>query len=183
MKYYLINYIKKILRSPFTVLRLLFDSIQKNFWILKARNTMEHCGKDLYIGKASFFTKAVSVGDHCNFNGFTVQGVGKLKIGNYFHSGIECIVITSDHNYEGDSIPYDENHIAKSITIGDFVWFGNRVTVVGNVTIGDGAIIAAGAVVTKDVPPYAIVGGNPAKILKYRDKDHFERLRQECKFH
>ena len=93
------------------------------------------------------------------------------------------MVITSDHNYEGDSIPYDENHIAKSITIGDFVWFGNRVTVVGNVTIGDGAIIAAGAVVTKDVPPYAIVGGNPAKILKYRDKDHFERLRQECKFH
>lgn len=92
------------------------------------------------------------------------------------------MVITSNHNYEGDAIPYDNTNICKTIKIGDFVWFGNRVTVVGDVTIGDGAIIAAGAVVTKDVPPYAIVGGNPARIIKYRDKERFERLRQEGKY-
>ena len=66
--------------------------------------------------------------------------------------------------------------------IGDCVWFGNKVTVLGGVTIGEGAIIAAGAVVTKDVPPLAIVGGNPAKVIKYRNADHYFKLKAEGKF-
>ena len=92
------------------------------------------------------------------------------------------MIITQNHNYEGESIPYDKTFIYKNIKIGDCVWFGNRVTVTGNVTIGEGAIIAAGAVVTKDVPDCAIVGGNPAKIIKYRDKEHYYRLKAEGKF-
>lgn len=55
-----------------------------------------------------------------------------------------------------------------SVSIGNDVWIGSSSTILGNVKIGDGAIVAFGAVVTKDVPPYAIVGGIPAKILKYR---------------
>lgn len=54
------------------------------------------------------------------------------------------------------------------ILIGNDVWIGNSVTILGGVRVGDGAVIAAGSVVTKDVAPYAIVGGNPAKIIKYR---------------
>ena len=54
------------------------------------------------------------------------------------------------------------------IVVGDDVWFGFRSTIMSGVHIGQGAIIAAGAVVTKDVPPYAIVGGVPAKIIRYR---------------
>lgn len=104
-------------------------------------------------------------------------------IGDYFHSGTECMIITENHNYEGDEIPYDSTYVRKTITIGDCVWFGNRVTVVGNITIGEGAIIAAGSVVTKDVPPLAIVGGNPAKVIKYRDSEHYYRLKSEGKFH
>lgn len=55
-----------------------------------------------------------------------------------------------------------------AISIGNDVWIGEGVFLVGGITIGDGAIILAGAVVTKDIPPYAIAGGVPAKILKYR---------------
>lgn len=64
----------------------------------------------------------------------------------------------------------NQGNIGKSeLIICDDVWIGTRVTILGNVkTIGKGAIIAAGAVVTKPVPDYAIVGGNPAKIIKYR---------------
>jgi acetyltransferase-like isoleucine patch superfamily enzyme len=51
------------------------------------------------------------------------------------------------------------------------------------VHIGEGAIVAIGSVVVKDVPPYAIVGGNPAKVIKYRDIDHFNKLKKEKKFH
>lgn len=92
------------------------------------------------------------------------------------------MIITQNHNYEGDMIPYDNTYIFKNVTIGDCVWFGNRVIVVGNVDIGEGAIIAAGAVVTKDVPPLAIAGGNPAKVIKYRDKDHYYKLKSEGRF-
>lgn len=93
------------------------------------------------------------------------------------------MIISQNHNYEGNAIPYDNTFVYKTIKIGDFVWLGNRVTIVGNVTIGDGAIIAAGSVVVKDVPPCAIVGGNPAKLIKYRNIEHFKNLKSLKKFH
>lgn len=80
-------------------------------------------------------------------------------------------------------IPYDETMLLKTIRIGKCVWLGNRVTIVGNVTIGDGAIIAAGSVVVKDVPKCAIVGGNPAKIIKYRDLEHYNSLDKKQKYY
>lgn len=57
---------------------------------------------------------------------------------------------------------------SKPVTVGNDVWIASHVLIMGGLTIGDGAIIASGAIVTKDVPPYAIVGGVPAKIIKYR---------------
>lgn len=66
------------------------------------------------------------------------------------------------------------------VEIGNDVWIGSTVTFIGNITIGDGAIVAAGSVVTKNVPSYAIVGGVPAKILRYRfEKKEIEFLQQE----
>lgn len=59
----------------------------------------------------------------------------------------------------------------RDIIVGDDVWFRQRTTVLSGINIGQGAVIARGAVVTKDVPPYAIVGGVPAKIIKYRFDD------------
>ena len=63
------------------------------------------------------------------------------------------------------------------IIIDDDVWIGYRAIVLSGVHVGQGAVIAAGAVVTKDVPPYAIVGGNPAKVINYRfDEDMIDKL-------
>lgn len=70
----------------------------------------------------------------------------------------------------------------KPITIGNDVWIGSRSIVMDGVTIGDGAIVAAGSVVTKDVPPYAIVGGVPAKIIKYRFSDDIIKRLLEVKW-
>lgn len=92
------------------------------------------------------------------------------------------MIITQNHNYEGEMIPYDTTYITKDVTIGKCVWLGNRVAICGNVPIGDGAIIAAGSVVVKDVPRCAIVGGNPAKVIKYRDIEHFDKLEKEGKY-
>lgn len=142
-------------------------------------------GKNLKVNGYSWFTKGVvTVGDHCNFNGMNIQAgrESKIKIGNYFHSGTECMIIAQNHNYEGSSIPYDNTYICKDVTIGDCVWLGNRVTILGGVNIGEGAIIQAGSVVSSDIPACGIAGGNPAKVFKYRDVEHYNKLKQEQKF-
>jgi acetyltransferase-like isoleucine patch superfamily enzyme len=70
----------------------------------------------------------------------------------------------------------------KSVTVGNDVWIGARALILDGVTIGDGAIIAAGAVVTTDVPPYAIVGGVPAKIIRYRFSEDIISILLEWKW-
>lgn len=145
---------------------------------LKARS----CGKGLKVNHASRWGSNVHFGNYDNFNGMSVLGAGKVVFGDYFHSGEGCMIITQNHNYEGSMIPYDNTYVLKTVIIGDNVWFGNNVLVTGNVTIGEGAIIAAGSVVVKDVPKYAIVGGNPAKIIKYRDIEHYEKLKAQQMF-
>jgi len=67
-------------------------------------------------------------------------------------------------------------YIYKSVNIDDYVWIGANVSITPGVTIRKGAIVGMGAVVTKDVPECAIVGGNPAKILAYRDKETFYEI-------
>lgn len=163
-------------------LRILYYS-RRFYYTTLAKHALGSYGKRLRVNNSYNFNKNVYVGDYCSFNGMRVLGNGKVVIGNWFHSGIECMMITQNHNYEGESVPYDSSYVLKNITIGDCVWFGNRVTIVGNVNIGEGAIIAAGAVVTHDVPPCAIVGGNPAKIIKFRDKEHYYKLKSEGKYY
>jgi len=124
------------------------------------------------------------IGMFCSFNGMKVQGKGKLIIGDYLHSGEDVLVITQNHNYDkGEKIPYDETVICKDVLIEDFVWIGSRVTILGGVRIGEGAIIQAGSVVVSDIPKHAIAGGNPAVTFKYRDVEHFEKLKSEKKYH
>lgn len=156
---------------------------KSDYYTLQAKKTAAACGRDLYVGAECKWDAKVYFGNNCNFNGMSCIGSGSIKFGNNFHSGEECMIITQNHNYEGQAIPYDTTYLYKNVVIEDNVWFGNRVIVVGNVTIGEGAIIAAGAVITKDVPKCAIMGGNPAKVIKYRDIAHYEKLKSERKFH
>ena len=112
-----------------------------------------------------------------------IQGTANVSIGSNFHSGIDCMIITDSHNYEGEAIPYDETVISKDVVIEDNVWLGNRVIILPGVHIGEGAIIQAGSVVVKDIPKYAIAGGHPANVFGSRDIEHYEKLKKEGKFH
>ena len=131
---------------------------------------------ELSIHGWTHLTPQTVLGKNPNFNGFNVIGKGKVVFGDNFHSGKDCMIITEYHKY-------DSTCITKDVTIGDNVWLGNRVIILGGVTIGEGAIIQAGAVVVKDIPPCAIAGGNPATVFKYRDKDHYYALKAQGKFH
>ncbi len=153
------------------------------YWRKKAMSVLGGYQSVPYIGGYVDFTSNTYLGCGCNFNGMIVSGGGKVTIGDYFHSGIECRILSQNHNYEGQKIPYDTTYIHKDVVIGDCVWLGDRVMVLPGVTIGDGVIIQAGSVVTSDVPAYAIAGGHPAKVFAKRDKDHFENLKKKKAFH
>ena len=131
----------------------------------------------------SKITKNTTLGNNVNFNGMRISGLGKVLIGDNFHSGTECMIITSYHNYDqGTKIPYDDTYISKDVVIEDNVWLGSRVIVLGGVTIGEGAIIQAGSVVIKDIPAFGIAGGHPAKVFKYRDIEHYNQLKEQGLF-
>lgn len=121
-------------------------------------------------------------GSHLKSDSY-IEYMGGVTIGDYFHTGRGLTIFSSNHNYEYEgSIPYGGDDIQKEVVIGNWVWCGANVTIVPGVHIGDGAVIGSGAVVTKDVPECAVVGGNPAKIIKYRNRDQFYRLKAEGKF-
>lgn len=94
---------------------------------------------------------------------------GPLKIGDNVMMGPDVTILTHTHNIGRIDIPMgQQGSIVKEVTIGNDVWIGMRSIIMPGVKIGNGVVIGAGAVVTKDVPDYTIVGGVPAKILKYR---------------
>ena len=163
---------------------LLVGKIKRFFYSQLVRMIAKACGKDLSVNGFSMVSSNTILGNNVNFNGMQIRGAGKVVIGNNFHSGSECLMISQIHNYdEGDAIPYDSTYILKDITIGDNVWLGDRVIILGGVSIGEGAIIQAGSVVVKDIPPCAIAGGHPAKVFKMRDVEHYNKLKLEEKFH
>jgi chloramphenicol O-acetyltransferase type B len=136
------------------------------------------------VNRPCRFTRQTFLGQNCNFNGLEVQGWGHVRIGDNFHSGPDCLFITSMHDYDhGSAIPYGDAYVHKDITICDNVWLGSRVIVLGGVSLGEGCIIQAGAVVVKSIPPLAIAGGNPATVFKTRNADHYYRLKAAGSFH
>ena len=146
---------------------MIFDSFKKKFYQHRCQKVAKSYGSNFKVNGESYVTPKTSLGNNVNFNGMKIQGNGNVIIGDNFHSGIECMIITSIHNYDnGKAIPYDDTIISKDVTIEDNVWLGNRVIILPGVTIGEGSVVAANATVTKDVPPHTLVGGSPAKVLK-----------------
>lgn len=112
---------------------------------------------------------------HINNNAY-FRAEGGLYIGDNAHFSRNLTIYTVNHEYTGEALPYDNSLIKKPVRIEKNVWIGMNVCILPGVHINEGAIIGMGAVVTKDVPKCAIVGGNPAKVLKYRDIEHYDRL-------
>lgn len=158
-------------------------NILKWWYKRKITNIAKSYKEPLKVNGYSIVTNKTILGSNVNFNGIKISGCGEVYIGDNFHSGKDCLIITQNHNYNGGKIPYDSTYICKDITIEDNVWLGDRVIVLGGVKIGEGAIIQAGSVVVENIPKYAIAGGHPAKVFKYRNIEHYEKLKKAGKFH
>lgn len=94
---------------------------------------------------------------------------GPLRIGDNVMMGSDVTILTQTHNIDRTDIPMGWQGMRESeVVIGNDVWIGMRVVIMPGVEIGNGSVIGAGAIVTKDVPDYAIVGGVPAQVIKFR---------------
>ena len=168
----------------FLIIKKYIKLIRQFYFRYRVLSVAASCGPDLSVNGRSYVTTKTNLGRNVNFNGISIQGQGAISIGDNFHSGEGCLLISQNHNYDnGTAIPYDSSYICKDIIIGNQVWLGSRVIILPGVTIGEGAIVQAGSVVSKSIPSCAIAGGNPCQVFKYRDIDRYERLKNLGKFH
>lgn len=138
-----------------------------------AREFAVSIGDNVNIEKGANISEGTVVGNRSGV-GINANLHGPVRIGEDVMMGPDCIIYTSNHEFSDTAIPMNKQGFSeiREVVIGNDVWIGGRVIILPGVHIGDGAIIGAGAVVTKDVPAYAVVGGNPAKVLKYRKEEN-----------
>lgn len=143
------------------------------FRVKTAKHFVLSIGKDVNIEKGASVSEDTVIGDRSGV-GINANLHGPVIIGNDVMMGPECIIYTRNHRFDDITVPMRQQGFSdiKQVIISDDVWIGGRVIILPGVHIGRGAIVGAGSVVTKDVPDYAVVGGNPAKILKYRNNSN-----------
>lgn len=157
---------KKIYHWSFDTAKFDIDNIGTNVVLAPGLNITHpkkvFFGDNIYIGPNAF-----------------LSSYGTIIIESGVIIGPNITIYTANHNYENAvAIPYDGKVILKMVKIEKNVWIGGNVIIIPGVTIAEGSIIGAGSVITKNVPKYAIMGGNPAKILRYRNEEEYEKLKR-----
>lgn len=169
---------RKILRLIYKLCHFFKRAFYKVFIMPFKKAMLGKCGKNVLINEKTnlmykniFVGNNVSIGTNCTF----ICGMAKIIIGDNVMFAPNVTVVTGSHRYdiigkymknitESEKLPENDQDVVFE---GDN-WIASNAIILKGVTIGRGAIVAAGAIVTKDVPPYAIVGGSPAKIIKMR---------------
>ncbi|MDD3144499.1 MAG: CatB-related O-acetyltransferase [Candidatus Gracilibacteria bacterium] len=175
--------IKNLIKFMLTKGKIKFG-ILSNFSLNQLINKDISLGKGIRIRQGCTFSGKINIGNYsyiegnCSLNG---SYKNPINIGSFcsIANGVSILAF-NDHNYNkltsytpeyGNIFISKTEDIGKGIFIGNDVWIGKNVIILPGVNVGNGAVIGAGSIVTKNVPDYAIVGGNPAKIIKYRFSD------------
>lgn len=131
----------------------------RRFWLGRKSVIESYCCINNAVGD-------VTIGDHTRI-GINCTVIGPVCIGNNVNLAQGITVTALNHNFEDPTRKIDEQGIStKPVVIGDDVWIGANAVILPGVTIGRHVVVAAGAVVTKDVPPHSLVAGVPAKVIK-----------------
>ncbi|MCX5335663.1 DapH/DapD/GlmU-related protein [Streptomyces sp. NBC_00140] len=132
------------------------------------QNEHLHLGPRSYIAAGAYLTGTLRTGRDCTVNPYTVVR-GTIELGDAVRIGAHTSLLAFNHGYEDpDTEVFRQPLSSEGIRIGNDVWIGSHVVLLDGITVADGAVIAAGSVVTKDVPAKAVVGGNPARVLRRR---------------
>lgn len=138
-------------------------TIRKTFYILSGINIP--MDSNIYMGANFFNPSGITIGHDSLIGSNTfLDGRAPLTIGNHSSLASEVMIYNDEHNIHSQNY---ENSFGP-VTIGDYVFIGPRSIILPNIKIGDGAVVAAGAVVTKDIPAYEVWGGIPAKKISDR---------------
>ena len=134
-----------------------------------AKRMFMGCGTNVNLEQGVSCGRRVWIGNHSDL-GIRCQVYGELHIGNHSFMGPDVVIYTENHRFDDLQTPMMHQGMTpeRPVFIGNDVWIGARVILLPGVRIGDHAIVGAGAVIAKDVPEWAIVVGNPSRILRYR---------------
>ena len=148
--------------------RSAFSKKIRNFW---AKKIVVSMGKNVNIEQNALFSPLLKIGDNSGI-GINSEIYGPVTIGSDVMMGPEVVIYTKGHCHDRTDITMIEqgDDETKPVTIGNDVWIGRRVMIMPGVTIGNGCIIGAGAVVTKDIPDFSVAVGVPAVVVKSRLK-------------
>lgn len=136
------------------------------------RHLYKKIGKSslIYAGVYLTHTYGIEAGDNLSINtGALLDGRGGIALGDSVMIGPNTVIVSSTHQFDKIDVPMNSlDHIMQPVTIGDDVWIGANTFIKGGVKVGRGSVIAAGSVITKDVPEYKVVAGQPARIVQDR---------------
>lgn len=135
-------------------------------WLIKVQSTR------IKDGVTIWFPEGVSIGRHVSINEFVfLDGFGGIEIGDWCRIAHHVSILSEDHGIDDVDQPiYLQKKLIAPVVLDEDVWVGCGARILKGVHIGKGAVIGANAVVTKDVPPFAVVAGVPARIIRYRGK-------------
>ena len=158
--------------------------IKKIYLNLKYKNIkFKYLGKEvdyMQIHSKFLYSENISINNYSKILDYAFfDGIGGIEIGECTIIAPYCTIITSNHNYDETKInllPFDNTLIMKKVSIGNYCWIGRNVMIMPGVKIGDGTVIAAGSIVTKSFEGFSVIGGNPAKIIKKRNKEKIIEL-------
>lgn len=182
------------------MIKKVLKKIKKRYIILSNKNMIidkfkfkiykfNYLGQNIRISENIFLgnSKNIRIEDDVFIgNQAYIDAVAKISIKKGSMIGPRFTCISGNHYYDSKdlkAIPYDNRILLQPISIGENVWIASCVSILPGITIGEGAVIGMGVTVYKDVPAYSIVVGNPMKIIKYRDKDIYNKLKNEEKIY
>jgi maltose O-acetyltransferase len=148
-----------------------FGAISQYFRSYLVSKMLKECGQNLRVNPGVSIGSGanISIGSNCNLSE-KMRIIGHFYGGNNLMFGPDVTIISYNHKFDDLSIPMRAQGAADSqpVTFENDIWVGTKSIILPGVHVGSHAIIAAGSVVTKNVPDWAIVGGNPARVIKYR---------------
>ena len=147
-------------------------TLAKKMRAAACRRIFRKTGSRINVERGAYFGTGhdIEIGDHSGI-GINCHVPNNIKLGKDIMMGQDVLIIAENHKFEGLETPMRLQGFISTdpVVIEDDVWIGARVIILPGLRIGNGAILGAGAVVTKDIPPLAICAGNPARVLRYRN--------------
>ena len=108
-----------------------------------------------------------------------INAQGGVEIGSGTITGPDVMIFSVNHIYDSEILPFAEELSLKPVVIGENCWIGARVFICPGVSIGEGSVVAANSVVTKNFPPCSVIGGNPAKLIKTKNKEMYSKAKEK----